>query len=58
MAHLKQQFRDALSAIEPGEDTTSGPEAHRLVRDTVRHSARSWSPGSPTPVTSEELSNA
>lgn len=34
MAHLKQQFRDALSAIEPGEDTTSGPEAHRLVRNT------------------------
>lgn len=35
MAHLKQQFKDALSAIEPGDDKTNAPEAHRLVRDAL-----------------------
>ncbi len=35
MAHLRQQFRDALSSIEPGEDKTNAPEAHRLVRDVL-----------------------
>lgn len=32
MAHLKQQFKDALSAIEPGDDKEHAPEAHQLVR--------------------------
>lgn len=32
MAHLKQQFKDALSSIEPGEDKANAPEAHQLVR--------------------------
>lgn len=31
MAHLKQQFKDALSSIEPGDDKANAPEAHRLV---------------------------
>lgn len=35
MAHLKQQFKDALSTIEPGDDKTNAPEAHRLVRDVL-----------------------
>ncbi len=35
MAHLKQQFKDALSSIEPGDDKTNAPEAHRLVRDAL-----------------------
>ncbi|SCF74944.1 hypothetical protein GA0115255_105089 [Streptomyces sp. Ncost-T6T-2b] len=36
MAHLKQQFKDALSSIEPGDDKTNAPEAHRLVRDALK----------------------
>lgn len=32
MAHLKQQFKDALSSIEPGSDKTNAPEAHKQVR--------------------------
>ncbi|MCS5721492.1 nucleotidyltransferase [Herbiconiux sp. CPCC 203407] len=35
MAHLKQQFKDALSSIEPSDDKTNAPEAHRLVRETL-----------------------
>lgn len=35
MAHLKQQFKDALSSIEPGDDKANAPEAHRLVRDVL-----------------------
>ncbi|AZZ39428.1 nucleotidyltransferase [Acidipropionibacterium jensenii] len=35
MAHLKQQFKDALSSIEPGDDKANAPEAHRLVRDAL-----------------------
>lgn len=35
MAHLKQQFKDALSSIEPGADKNNAPEAHRLVRDAL-----------------------
>lgn len=35
MAHLRQQFRNALSSIEPGDDKTNAPEAHRLVRDAL-----------------------
>ncbi len=36
MAHLKQQFKDALSSIEPGDDKTNAPEAHNLVRDALK----------------------
>lgn len=32
MAHLRQQFRDALSSVEPGDDKAHAPEAHQLVR--------------------------
>lgn len=35
MAHLKQQFKDALSSIEPGDDKANAPEAHRLVREVL-----------------------
>lgn len=35
MAHLKQQFKDALSSIEPGDDQANAPEAHRLVREAL-----------------------
>lgn len=35
MAHLKQQFKDALSSIEPGDDKANAPEAHNLVRDAL-----------------------
>ncbi|MDY0947065.1 nucleotidyltransferase [Frigoribacterium sp. CFBP9039] len=35
MAHLKQQFKDALSSIEPGDDKANAPEAHRRVRDAL-----------------------
>lgn len=35
MAHLKQQFKDALNSIEPGDDKANAPEAHRLVRDAL-----------------------
>ncbi len=40
MAHLKQQFKDALSAIEPGDDKANAPEAHRLVRDALTADAK------------------
>lgn len=40
MAHLKQQFRDALSSIEPGDDKVNAPEAHQLVRDALAADAK------------------
>lgn len=40
MAHLKQQFMDALGSIEPGDDKTNAPEAHRLVRDALEADAK------------------
>lgn len=40
MAHLKQQFRDALSSIEPGDDKANAPEAHRLVREVLEADPR------------------
>lgn len=40
MAHLKQQFKDALSSIEPGDDKTNAPEAHLLVRDALEADAK------------------
>lgn len=40
MAHLNQQFKDALSSIEPGDDKTNAPEAHRLVRDALEADAK------------------
>ncbi len=35
MAHLKQQFKDALSSIEPRDDKANAPEAHKLVREAL-----------------------
>lgn len=35
MAHLRQQFKDALRSIEPGDDKINAPEAHQLVRDAL-----------------------
>ncbi|PRA83315.1 nucleotidyltransferase [Microbacterium sp. MYb66] len=35
MARLIQQFKDALSSIEPGDDKANAPEAHKLVRDAL-----------------------
>lgn len=32
MAHLNPQFTTALNSIEPGDDKTNAPEAHKLVR--------------------------
>ncbi|WBM79129.1 nucleotidyltransferase [Cryobacterium breve] len=32
MAHLKQQFKDALGMIEPSGDKANAPEAHKQVR--------------------------
>lgn len=40
MAHLKQQFKDALSSIEPSDDKANAPEAHRLVRDALEADAK------------------
>ncbi|CAI9388180.1 nucleotidyltransferase [Microbacterium sp. T2.11-28] len=40
MAHLRQQFKDALSSIEPGDDKANAPEAHRLVREALVSDAR------------------
>ncbi|KXO99706.1 Uncharacterised protein (plasmid) [Tsukamurella tyrosinosolvens] len=40
MAHLRQQFKDALSSIEPGDDKVNAPEAHRLVRDALEADAK------------------
>ena len=40
MAHLKQQFKDALSSIEPGDDKANAPEAHQLVRDALEADAK------------------
>ncbi|QTE28546.1 nucleotidyltransferase domain-containing protein [Pengzhenrongella sicca] len=39
MAHLKQQFKDALSSIEPGDDKTNAPEAHLKVRAALEADA-------------------
>lgn len=39
MAHLKQQFKDALSSIEPGDDKEHAPEAHRQVRSALEADA-------------------
>lgn len=39
MAHLRQQFEDALGSIEPGDDKTNAPEAHRKVRDVLEADA-------------------
>lgn len=39
MAHLKQQFKDALGSIEPSDDKINAPEAHRLVRDALEADA-------------------
>lgn len=39
MAHLRQQFKDALSSIEPGADKVNAPEAHRQVRDALEADA-------------------
>lgn len=36
VAHLKQQFRDALQAIEPGDDKVNAPDAHQQVRAALR----------------------
>jgi Second Messenger Oligonucleotide or Dinucleotide Synthetase domain len=35
MAHLKQQFKEALSSIEPSDDKTNAPKTHQLVRDAL-----------------------
>lgn len=35
MAHLRQQFKDALSRIEPGSDKINAPSAHQQVRDVL-----------------------
>lgn len=40
MAHLRQQFKDALRSIEPGEDKANAPEAHQLVRDALQADAK------------------
>ena len=40
MAHLKQQFKDALSSIEPGADKANAPEAHLLVREALAADAK------------------
>lgn len=40
MAHLKKQFKGALSSIEPGDDEANAPEAHRLVRDALEADAK------------------
>lgn len=36
MAHLRQQFKAALTSIEPGDDKANAPEAHQLVRNALR----------------------
>lgn len=40
MAHLRPQFKEALSSIEPGGDKVNAPEAHQLVRDALQADAR------------------
>lgn len=40
MAHLKQQFKDALSSIEPDDDKANAPKAHQLVRDALEADAK------------------
>lgn len=40
MAHLIQQFKDALSSIEPGDDKANAPEAHQLVRQALGADAK------------------
>ncbi|MEB2529148.1 nucleotidyltransferase [Kocuria rosea] len=39
MAHLRQQFKDALGSIEPSDDKSNAPEAHRQVRDALEADA-------------------
>ncbi|MDR6639430.1 nucleotidyltransferase [Paenarthrobacter nitroguajacolicus] len=40
MAHLIQQFKEALSSIEPGDDKENAPEAHQLVRQALSADAK------------------
>lgn len=40
MAHLRQQFKDALSSIEPGADRANAPAAHQLVREALMADAK------------------
>ena len=40
MAHLRQQFKDALSWIEPGSDKINAPSAHQQVRDVLEADPR------------------
>lgn len=40
MSHLKQQFKDALSSIEPRDDKANAPEAHQLVRHTLEANSK------------------
>lgn len=40
MAHLIQQFKDALTSIEPAADKTNAPEAHQLVRQVLSADAQ------------------
>ena len=35
MAHLRQQFKEALGAIEPDNDKANAPEAHQQVREAL-----------------------
>lgn len=35
MAHLRQQFKDALSSVEPNADKAHAPEAHQAVREVL-----------------------
>ncbi len=39
MAVLSKQFKDALSAIEPGDDATHAADAHAEVRDVLDRDA-------------------
>ncbi|BBY29943.1 hypothetical protein [Mycolicibacterium sediminis] len=58
MARLKQQFKDALIAVELGGDTFNAPKAHRLVLGALAAFAPMRSPGSRNPVPSEEILDA
>lgn len=40
MTHLRQQFKDALGSIEPGDDKANAPMAHQLVRDALEADAK------------------
>lgn len=39
MSYLREQFKEALSNIEPGEDKTNAPDAHRAVRNALEADA-------------------